>query len=71
MLPRRLAQSLCTLLAAAVAWLFLARWLDPKTAAIILGALAGLLILRILIRPLTFESWESFWEGLVGWLWWW
>jgi hypothetical protein len=67
MLPR-LIQSLCTLLAAAVAWLFLSRWVDPKTAAIILGGLAALLILRIIVRPLTFESWESFWEGLV---WWW
>ena len=70
MLPR-LAQSLWTVLAAGVAWFFLSKWLDPQTAAIIVGLFALLLIVRILVRPLTFESWEAIWEGLTAWVWWW
>ncbi len=67
----RAAQLAFVLLAAAVAWFITARWAPPGPAAIVIGLIAAPLCLAILIRPISVDSWESFWEGLSGWMWWW
>ena len=70
MLPR-IAQSLVVLCVAGLAWLIVCRWTDPASAGLAVGILALLVIARVLIRPLSFESWESFWDDVARSVWWW
>ncbi len=67
----RLAQTVVVLAVAGLALLAAARWPGFRVAAIVIAVIALLFIVRILIRPLSFESWEDFWSSVADSVWWW
>ncbi len=67
----RLTQIAYVLLAAGLAYGVCLYWTSPGPLAIVVGAVALVAIVMILIRPASWEAWESFWESVAGWVGWW
>ena len=70
----RLGQAVSVLIAAGVVYLMLLWWGWARGAGVVVGAVALVLVVAVLIRPVSREGWEGFWErvaGVFSWVGWW